>query len=66
MFLQVKLTYQIPGDNTEKIWAHRFLAKTKTIAVGGGSRAMPWWEQSTLFFFLSLFEILEQKYARST
>ena len=22
-------------DNTEKIWAHRFLAKPKTIAAGG-------------------------------
>ena len=24
-----------PGDNTEKIWAHRFLAKPNTIAAGG-------------------------------
>ena len=25
----------LPGDNTEKIWAHRFLAKPKTIEVRG-------------------------------
>ena len=24
-----------PGDTTEKIWVHRFLAKPKTIAAGG-------------------------------
>ena len=25
----------IPGDNTEKVWAHQFLTKPKTIAAGG-------------------------------
>ena len=25
----------LTGDNTEKIWVHRFLAKPKTIAIGG-------------------------------
>ena len=29
---------------------HWFLAKPKTI-VAGGSREMPWWEQSPRFFF---------------
>ena len=26
---------QLPSDNTEKIWAHPFFAKPKTIAAGG-------------------------------
>ena len=32
------------GDNTEKIWAHRFLAKPKTIEVEGlrGAVSSPW------------------------
>ena len=25
----------MPGDNTEKIWADRFLSKLKTVAAGG-------------------------------
>ena len=25
----------LPRDNTEKVWAHRFLAKPKTIEAGG-------------------------------
>ena len=56
---------QIPGDNTEKIWAHRFLEKPNKIAAGGlggavSSKEYPvWcllkaWMQSgeTIFFFL--------------
>ena len=31
----VKICSQLSGDNTEKIWAHRFLAKPKTIEAGG-------------------------------
>ena len=68
MFLQVKLTHQIPGDNTEKIWAHRFLAKTKQLQLEGGPERCPGGSKAPFFFFLflSLFEILEQKYARGT
>ena len=29
------------GDNTEKIWVHRFLVKPKTIAAGGLGGVMP-------------------------
>ena len=51
MFLQVKLTYQIPGDNTEKIWAHRFLAKTKQLQLEGGPERCPGGSKAPFFFF---------------
>ena len=52
----------LPGDNTENIWAYRFLAKPKTIEAGGlgGAVSPPWGPGpcfgehvvSNLFFFL--------------
>ena len=44
--ISVRLTFclsVLPGDNTEKISAHQFLAKPKTIAAGGdGGSGEPW------------------------
>ena len=34
-------SHLLPGDNTEKIWVHWFLASPKTIAAGEGFREMP-------------------------
>ena len=51
----------LPGDNTEKIWAHWFLAKPKTIAAGdlgvavstlGGPRRYPCRSEAAQFFFV--------------
>ena len=49
MAIQYKYATQLAGDNTEKIWAHRFYAKQKTdvpkarkMAAGGqGSAVRP-------------------------
>ena len=37
MFLKIGILHNFSnsGDNTEKIWAHQFLAKPKTIEAGG-------------------------------
>ena len=35
MKLFVYKTFKCKRDNTEKIWAHRFLAKPKTMKAGG-------------------------------
>ena len=40
MYIYIYIYIYISGNNTEKIWAHRFLAKPKRIAAGGPRRCL--------------------------
>ena len=63
MFIKI---YLYTGDNTEKIWAYRFLAKPKTIAAGdlgvgvsplvGPKRYPGGGEAPNFFVFVSLYK----------
>ena len=65
IYVYIYIYMYMSGDNTEKIWAHRFLTKAKTISTRGlvGAVSRQWvhgdalvkvWVRSpqTIFFFV--------------